>query len=249
MSSKSLDKRALRVRQALERVLAGDVNAYEVVYEVCDGSLRSFLGSRYGHMGGDFVDEVAIRTHEHVLSQLHKFDSDRGASFQTWLNWQSRNVAHKVMAEWYGPKLVSFDEDRHAGYVATVAGPEEQYEVRERNRVLRQELKSLDEQGRLSIARHDLAGQTFHVTARHLGMTVSKMRRYRHGALAELRKRLTRRGIRPVEVDSTPGPVWYGHNTTGDEDDWTAPTCSVLPDGPDTLVGAAARTEEEVPDE
>jgi hypothetical protein len=113
---------------AIARVLSGDVNAYGEIYAACDRRLRAFVGRRYGHLGGDFADEVAVRTHEYVFPRLNRYDPGRGASFQTWLNWQSLNVAGKVLCERYGLRRVAvasggrrfeavtepFDEATHA---------------------------------------------------------------------------------------------------------------------------------------
>ena len=49
------------------------------------------------------------------------------------------------------------------------------------------------------------------------------------------------RGVSPVPVDSTPVPVWHGRDSTGHDDDFTASVTAVLPEPPDTLVGADAK--------
>ena len=117
---------------AVQRVLAGDENGYELVYKAHDPSLRAFIGTRYGHLGADFLEEVAARTHERVLSKLDKFDPNRGASFQTWMNWQALGVAREVIEEWYGvrrvrdgkgkrrdvPRFEVYDEELHAGRIS-----------------------------------------------------------------------------------------------------------------------------------
>jgi DNA-directed RNA polymerase specialized sigma24 family protein len=230
-----------KVMSAIQHVLSGDVNAYEVIYGACDGSLRSFIGRRFGRLGGDFIDEAAICTHEYVLTRLQEYDPNAGASFQTWLNWRSRGVASQVMYERYGGPSVQRKEDEHDPYMPTVAGPEEIHDARGRDRVLRRELKALAEDDRLSIAHHDLAGRTFAETAQRTDATVKKTRWGRDRGLRRLRTRLQRLGIRPVEVDSTPVPIFYGWDHTEPDDDYTASVTAVLPDGPDLLVGAAAK--------
>jgi RNA polymerase sigma factor (sigma-70 family) len=215
----SNDESKTSIPSAIQRVLNGDVNAYDIIYEDCDRPLRSFIGSRYGYLGGDFIAEVAIRTHEYALNHLKDYNADKGASFQTWLNWQSRDVARKVMAERCNPNAVSLSEELNVVYVVTPSDPAEEHERQRRNRVLRQELKSLAEQGRLSIAAHDLGRWTFSATARRLGMTVSQTRYCRKRALLELKKRVERRGIRPTEVVPYFGRVG---SLPGDENDEAA---------------------------
>jgi RNA polymerase sigma factor (sigma-70 family) len=249
MDCNTREERALRLARAVKLVLAGDVNAYEDIYAVCNRALHAFLCRRYGHLGDDFVQEVAIRTHEYTLTRLDKYDSDKGTSFQTWVNWQSRSVASQVMAERYGPQLARFNVMEHEVWAGSVAGPADILEGERRSRVLRQEFRALAEDDRLSIAHHDLAGRTFAETAQRTDATVSKTRWVRHRGLARLRTRLLELGIRPVEVDSTPVPIWYGSDSTEGDDDYTASVTAVLPDGPDTLVGAAARDAAEEEDE
>jgi RNA polymerase sigma factor (sigma-70 family) len=251
------------VTDTIQRVLAGDVNAYDLIYQTCDRPLRAFIGRRYSWAGPDFIEEVAVRTHEYALSRLAEFDPAKGASFLTWFCWQSLSVADQVKVEWFGlrrvidkkgkrrdvPRFVVFDEEVHAQYVPTQPGPKEAHDRQERDRALRQELKALAEQGRLSIACHDLAGRTFAATARRLGITASKVWRERERARAVLKRRLQERGIRPFETDSQSGAVINGQSY-GDEDDWCVSVMARLPDGPDTLVGAEAKDEmEEEPDE
>ena len=259
MNSEYSDDRELRVRRAMGRVLAADVDAYAVIYEVCDGSLRSFIGSRYGRLGKDFVDEVAIRTHEYVLTRLDKYKSDKDASFQTWLNLRSLNVAGKVLVERYGLRRVaakdgrrrrvavseSFDEETHAQRARPVPGPAEEREARLRSRLLWQEYEALAREGRLSIALHDIAGRTLADTARELGEPLIRVRRLLERNHNSLRKRLKRLDVRPVEPEPHHGRVWTEPDDTGYDNDWTATPMACLPDDPDTLVGAAARREEE----
>jgi len=248
-----------RVSAARQRVLDGDENSYDVIYQDCDSSLRSFIGARYGHLGKDFVDEVAIRTHEYVLTRLDKYKSDKDASFQTWLNLRSLNVAGEVLVERYGLRRIgprhgkrrrvavseSYDEETHAQRARPVPGPDEEYEARMRSRRLWQEYEALAREGRLSIALHDLAGRTLAETAQELDMPLIRVRRLLERNHHRLRKRLKRLDVRPVEPEPHYGRVWSEPDDTGYDDDWTATPMAYLPDDPDTLVGAAARREEE----
>ncbi len=242
-------KQKQEVTRAIQRVLAGDVDSYESIYNLTDRPLRAFIGSRYGYFGSDFVDEVAINTHEYSLTRLNKYDPDKGASFQTWLNWQSLNVARKVRVEWFGPRVVPVDADRLDLLVSSVPDPAETSEAARRSRVLSQEYERLTEDGRLSIGLHDLEGLTFADTAQQAGLSVGKVRRKREQTLAVLKRRLQERGVSATERDSTPVPVWYGWDNTGYDDDWTASVTAILPDGPAEPVAAAAEEEREVSEE
>jgi RNA polymerase sigma factor (sigma-70 family) len=207
--------------------------------------LRSFVGRRYGRFGDEFIDEVAILTHERAFARLNEYQTDKGASFQTWMNWQSRAAAKQVMRERYGSRFVQYAEVRHEPWVETVPGPADIYEESRRSRVLRQELLALSEDGRLSVTLHDKDGLTFAETAQAAGTTVKRVRLTREQALAVLERRLQERGVSPAEVDSTPVPAWHGWDVTDRDDEWTASVTAVLPDGPSSLVGAAAREEDE----
>ena len=229
MDCKSREERALRLARAVKLVLAGDVNAYEEIYTVCDRALRSFVGRRYGHLGDDFVREVAIRTHEYSFSHLSDYRSDRGAGFQTWLNWQSFNVAAQVVAERYERRFGQRVEAHSMAYIPSVAGSDVTT-VSERDRILRREFKALAEDDRVSIALHDLGGWTFAETARRIRATVAKTRWARYRGLKRLRARLEELGIRPVEVDTTPVPIWRGWDTTGCHSDYTTSATAVLPE-------------------
>ncbi len=224
--------------EAIRRVLSGREDDYAIVYEQCDRPLRAYIASHFYWAGPDFVDEVAVRTHEYALSRLDEYDASK-ASPQTWLNWQSRSVASQVVREWYGTRLVQYDERVHEAWAATVAGPAEVYEDRRLSRVLREEKSLLPEDDRRSVELHDEAGLTFDESAEASGLSVMQVRYRRRRALAVLNRRLRERGVSPVEVDFTPAPVWHGRDWT-DPDDYCAPTVAVLPDGPDTLVGMAA---------
>jgi len=231
---------------AIQRVLDGDVDSYELIYRASDPSLRSFIGYRYGYLGSDCVDEVAIRTHEYVYSHLDKYDSDRGASFQTWMNWQTPNIARQVRAEWFSRRSVSFDEEKHETWAGTLAGPDELVEAERRTRVIRQEYESLAGEERLSIGLHDVEGLTFADSADVAGTSVGRVRWQRRRGLALLKRRLRNRGIRPCDVDTTPVPVWHGRDNTPEDDDFTSSVTATLPVDPDPLNDAA---EEEVPAE
>jgi hypothetical protein len=82
-----------RVSIAIQRVLAGDESSYDVIYKDCDPSLRSFIGARYGHLGDDFVSEVAIRTHEYGFTHLDSYSSDSDATFVERRRRSSRRAA------------------------------------------------------------------------------------------------------------------------------------------------------------
>ena len=237
-----------KVAEGIRKVLAGDVEAYSAIYKACDRPLRSFIGSRYGRQDNDFIDEVATRTHEYALEHLREYSAQKRASFQTWLNWQSRNVAKRVRFERREPDTVSLDEELDVQYILTPSDPAEERERQRRNRVLRQELKALAEQGRLSVAGHGSGRWTFSTTARRLGLTVPKARYRYESACRELKQRLELRGVRPTEVVPCYGRVGILPDDSGDEDDRAAMPMAFLPDGPDTLAGAAAAdVEKEVP--
>ena len=244
---------------AIRRVLSGDVESYDVIHKQTDGSLRSFIGSRYGHMGDDFIREVAIRTHEYGFSHLNSYNSDGDVTYQTWLNLRSLNVAGEVLAERLdlhrlGPRGArrrvevseSFDEETHALRAGPGSRPAEEYEAKMRSRLLRQEYDALAGEGRLSVALHDIEGRTLAETAQALDMPLIRVRRLLDRNHKRLRKRLKRRGVRPAECEPHYGRVWSLPDDTGYDDDWTETSMAYLPDDPDSLVGAAAKSEEEV---
>jgi RNA polymerase sigma factor (sigma-70 family) len=237
------DKDRKSVEEAMQRVLDGHKNDYDVVYEQVDKSLRAYIRSRFYWAGPDFEDEVAVRTHEYALPRLGEYDATK-SSPQTWFNWQSRSVASQVMREWFGPRLVQYDEAVHEAWSVTATGPADVYEEKRLSRVLREESESLSEEERQSITLHDIGRLTFDESAEASGLSVMQVRYRRRLALSVLRQRLQERGVRPVAVDTTPAPIWYGRDST-DPDDYAAPTVAVLPVGPDTLVGAAAAQEKE----
>jgi DNA-directed RNA polymerase specialized sigma24 family protein len=228
---------------AIRRVLSGDVESYEVIHNRIDRPLRAYIRSHFYWAGPDFEDEVAVRTHEYLLPRLGEYDAAK-ASLQTWYNWQSRSVAGLVMREWFGPRLVQYDEAVHEAWSVTASGPADVYEEKRLSRVLREESESLSDEERQSITLHDIGRLTFEESAEASGLSVMQVRYRRLRALSVLRQRLLERGVRPVAVDTTPAPIWFGRDRT-DPDDYAAPTVAVLPDGPDTLVGAAAAEEKE----
>lgn len=233
------------IQAAIRQVLAGNVNAYELIYRRFDRNLRAFLAARYSWAGPDFLDEVALRTHEYALSRLAGYDSTKSA-FLTWLCWQARSTASRVLAEWYSPRFVRFDAKRHEVRAGTAPGPADLREAERRSRIINEELAALSEAGRLAVTLHDMAQQTFAETAQAAGLSVGRLRRERARALERLRRRLIEQEVSPIEVDSTPAPVFHGWDWTAPDDDWTATTTGRLPAGPDVLPGAAAA---ELPDE
>ena len=236
------------IQKAIPRVQDGEENAYEIIHNLTDGSLRLFVGSRNRGRDGDFINEVVERTHEYALEHLKEYSAEKRASFQTWLNWQSRNIARKVRAERDDQNTVSLNEELDVQYVVTPSDPAEEHERQRRNRVLRQELKALAKQDRLSIAGHGSGHWTFTTTAQRLGLTVPQAR-YRHErACRDIKQRLELRGVRPTEVVPCYGRVGSLPDESGDEDDRAARPMAILPHGPDTLEGAAAvEVEKEVP--
>jgi RNA polymerase sigma factor (sigma-70 family) len=225
------------VTEAIERVLEGEVNAYEVVYKEFDRPLRAWLGKRYFYLGGDFIAETAVRTFEVAFHDLHRFDPER-TRFLTWLIWQARNVARRVRRERYPPRAGTVCPAR------SEPGPEEEREYRERDEVVRRELARLKSPGRECVTLHDLEGRTFEETCRLTGMPMGSVWRARARALAVLRRRLQEQGVRWAERDSTPQPTWYGRDDTGYDDDWTATSTAKLPVEPVTRTGAAAKEPE-----
>jgi len=231
------------VEEAIRRVLDGHENDYELIYEQCDRSLRAFVARHYYWAGPDFVEEVAVRTHEYALSRLSEYDAAR-SSYQTWLNWQSRSVASEVVRERFGRRLVQYDDGVHEAWAVSATGPADVCEDERLNRVLREEFDALPEDMRRCITLYDKDGLTLAESARASGLSVMQVRYKRRQGLAGLRRRLLERGVRPVAVDFTPAPIWYGQDHT-DPDDFAAPTVARLPDGPDELVGAAACVQKE----
>ena len=227
------------VADAVQRVLAGDVDAYELIYSITDRPLRAFIGSRYGRYGPDFISEVALRTHEYTCTRLDKYNPDKGASFQTWLNWRSLNAVKEVMAERFPPRVVSIDADRLDMLVSSASDPAETSEAARRNRALWQAYENLAGDGRLSIAFHDLDGRSFADIEQQVGLSSRTLRRRRVSALAVLKRRLQEQGVSGTERDSTPVPAWYGAGDFGYDEDWTT-TATESPVGEE---------EKEVPEE
>jgi len=230
-----------RVEEAIRRIGGGETNAYEAIYAACDEALKAFTGRRYGHLGQDFVEEVAIRTHEFAFTHIHEYSSDRGASFKTWLFWQSRNIAKHVCREWYGRRFVRFDQAQHGAYAVSATGPVDIYEEKRLWRVLREETEALPGSERETVMLHDVEARSHPEMARASGLTYEQVRYRRRLVLKRLRKRLKERGVRPVPIDTTPVPIWLGKNNTDPNDDYTTSVTAVLPDEPPTLVGAAAK--------
>lgn len=231
------------VADAIARVLAGDVNAYEEIYRATDGALRAFVGSRYQHLGKDFSDEVSVRTHEYALARLNRYDAGRGASFQTWLNWQSRNVAAKVAAEWFNmrqvvvdgrwrrvSRTVAVDEEGLELLCRSVPDPADVREAESDSLVLWQEYEALTAEGKLSVTAHDMEGMTLAESALVLGIPVSRLRRLLDRNHSRLRKRLELQGVRPVEREPHFGRVRYDTDNTDYDDDWTGSQTAFLPD-------------------
>ena len=243
---------------AIRRVLSGDVNAYRIIYDITDRSLRSYIGSRYGHLDDDFKTDVVNGTHEFVFENLNQYKSDE-SSLQTWMNWASRNVALTVMTERFNLRKVktadgkwervavsiAMDEEALALVAKLVPGPEEIHEAKWQEHLLWQTYDTLANEGRLSVAHYDLGDKTLADAARELGMPVIRLRRLLEKNHNRLRKRLKRNGIRLVESEPHYGRVWHDPDNTGYDDDWTATSTADLPDDPDTLVGAAAEETEE----
>jgi RNA polymerase sigma factor (sigma-70 family) len=244
---------------AIRRVLSGDVESYEVIHKHTDGPLRLHVARRHGlSTDDDFVDEVAIRTHEYVLNHLHLYNSDRGAAFQRWMEVQSLNVAKEVLIERrdlhrLGPrgerKYVAlgenFDEELHPRRACPRPGPAEEHEARERSRRLWQAYEALDSEGRLSISLYDIEGLTLGETADRLDKPLISVRRQLERSHDWLRERLKREDVRPVESEPCSGRVGFEPDDTGYDDDWTASVMAELPDDPDNLVGAAAEEVDE----
>ena len=246
------------VAAAIARVLSGDVDAYAVIYELCDSSLRSYIGAQYGHLGDDFVDEVDVRTHEYVFENLNLYKSG-GSSFQTWMNWASRNIALRVMTERFNLRKVmnadgrwervavsiAMDEEALALVARTVPGPEEIHDAEWQRHLLWQEYDALANDGRLSVTHYDLGDRTLADVARDLGMPVIRLRRLLEKNHRRLRGRLKRAGVSPVEREPHYGRVWQDPDVTWYDDDWTSTQTADLPDEPDSRSGAAAKEIEE----
>lgn len=236
------------VLEAIQRSLEGKDNQYDIIDHIIDHRVRAFLRRRYRWAGPDFINEVIARLHGYIRSRLGEYRPDKGPFF-TWVIYHVLNVAKLVKADWYGSRFVSFDEKKHEQWAPSVAGPSERYEDARCSRELLLALDALPEDCRTCIRLHDREGLTFEETAERMGVTVGKLRGIRNRGLAVLKRRLQERGVSPTEVDSTPVPIWHGWDTTGNHDDWSATVTAVLPDGPDSLVGAAARDKEkEEPD-
>jgi RNA polymerase sigma factor (sigma-70 family) len=228
------------VLEAFQRSLEGKENQYDAIDDLIDHRVRAFLRKRYYWAGPDFINEVVARSHGYIRSRLGEFKPDKGPFF-TWAIYHVRNVVKLVKAEWYSSKFVSFIEEKHEQWAPSAPGPSERYEDTRRSRELWLAFDALPEDCRTSIRLHDREGLTFEETANRMGVTVGQLRGIRNRGLAVLKRRLQERGVSPVEVDSTPVPIWHGWDNTGYNEDWTETQTAVLPDGPGSLVGAAAR--------
>jgi RNA polymerase sigma factor (sigma-70 family) len=220
-----------QVAEAIAQVLAGDENAYEIIYKCCDARLRAFAGRRYGRLGDDLVEEVVVRTHSRAFKFLGRYNPGR-SSFMTWMFWQARAAAHEVMDERFDPRMRRLEEDLAVEYVTQATDPAREHERNERSRVLGEELDALSEQGRLSIAYHDMGGWTYDATALALGRTAAQVRYVRKLGLAELRRRLERRGVRPVEVVPVYGRVCLNPGAEDPEDGAAGPGAADQPEEP-----------------
>jgi RNA polymerase sigma factor (sigma-70 family) len=178
-----------------------------------------------------------------VFPRLNRYDPGRGASFQTWLNWQSRNVAAKVAAEWFNlrrvniggrwqrmSRTVAVDEEGLEMLCRPVPDPAEVREAESDSLVLWQEYEALAAEGKLSVTAHDMEGMTLAESALVLGIPVSRLRRLLERSHNRLRKRLERQGVRPVEREPHFGRVRYETDNTDFDDDWTASATAFLPD-------------------
>jgi DNA-directed RNA polymerase specialized sigma24 family protein len=231
---------------AIQRVKNGDVNAYRIIYDITDSSLRSYIGSRYGHLDDDFKTDVANGTHEFVFENLNLYNSG-DSSLQTWMNWASRNVALTVMTERFNLRKVktadgkwervatsiAMDEEALALVAKTVPGPEEIHDAEWQQHLLWKEYDELANEGRLSVALYDLGDKSLADAARELGMPVIRLRRLLDKNHSRLRKRLKRNGIRLVESEPHYGRVWHDPDNTGYDEDWTSTQTAELPVEPD----------------
>lgn len=229
-------------KSVIHRVLDGDTNAYEELYGQIDHHLRAFIQKLFGHYGRDFVEEVAIVTHEEALARLGEYDPDKGA-YLTWLGWISRTVAHRFIRERYGPRYAPFNANWLEEQVAPGPGPAEKIEHDRRCRVLREELSQLPEDLRRVIELYDFEGRTLTESAQELNIPVYKASRRRKRGLRILEKELTKRDVHIVERSWTPPPRFYPGEATGYDDDWCATVGAYLPDDPDPLTDRAAKGE------
>jgi len=209
-------------------------------------------------LGDDFVDEVDVRTHEYVFENLNLYKSD-DSSFQTWMNWASRNIALRVMTERFNLRKVrtpdgkwqrvavsiAMDEEALALVARTVPGPEEIHDAEWQRHLLWQAYDALANDGRLSVALYDIGGRTLADTARELGMPVIRLRRLLEKNHRRLGRRLKRAGVRLVERAPHYGRVWQDPDVTWYDDDWTSTQTADLPAEPDSRSGAAAEEKDE----
>ena len=261
------DKNKKELTEAIQRVLSGDVNAYRIIYDIIDRPLRSYIGILYGRHEYEIQDEIANRTHEFIFENLSRYDPAR-ASFQRWANLASRNVALRVMTERFNLRKVETGDGRWERFATTIAmdeealalvarsvpGTEEIHDAEWQEHLLWKEYDELASEGRLSMAFYDLGDKNLADTASELGMPVIRLRRLLDKNHNRLRKRLKRKGVRPVESEPHYGRVWHDPDDTGYDDDWISTQTAELPVKPDSRSGAAAeeieiaQEEEVVPD-
>jgi RNA polymerase sigma factor (sigma-70 family) len=223
----------VEILEAIRRSLGSKDGEYDIINHTIDHRGRAYLRKRYRRAEPDFINEVVARSHGYVRARLGEFKPEKGQFF-TWAIYHMRNVFKLVKAEWYSSKFVSFIEEKHEQWAPSAAGPSERYEDARRSRELWLAFDDLPEDSRTAIRLHDREGLTF-----------EQLRGIRNRGLAVLKRRLQERGVRPVEVDSTPVPIFYGWDHTEPDDDFTESVTAVLPDGPSSLVGAAAKEKDE----
>jgi RNA polymerase sigma factor (sigma-70 family) len=239
------EERRKRIASAIRQVLDGDSEQYKAIHDLTDASLRSYIGSRRRNSDPQLIDEISSLTHQYSLKRLAEYDEAESASYQTWLNNNSRSATAVVMREWYGDRLVGFSEADHEDLAPSVPGPEDLRERAECDRVLAEEFASLAEPGRSCMQLCDIDGLSVRDAGAQLKISASGVCRYLHRAREELREKVEKRGIRPTEVAPSAEPVWPRYRRKDDDETRTTVT-AVLPFEPGDLVGAIPiPTEEE----
>jgi DNA-directed RNA polymerase specialized sigma24 family protein len=197
-------------------------------------------------MDDDFRNEVATRTHTFVFENLHRYNPG-SASIQTWAKWSSRNVALRVKSERYNlrkvqgpdgrwqrlPMTIAMDEEALSLAARPVPGPEEVHDAEWRRHLLWKGYDALANEGKLSLALHDIGGKTLAQTARESGMPVIRVRRLLEKNHCRMKRWLKREGVSPIEREPHYGLVWQDPDATAYDDDWTATQTAALPDEPD----------------
>ena len=210
----------------------------------CDGPLRAFIAWKYGHYGRDFLNEVALCTHESVYRRLAEYDPERGG-FMTWVRLLARNAARAVVRQRYGKRFRPFVAMESYDCPASVPGPADEYELARTGRILRDALAVLPKDSRRALELCCEKGLTTQEAADVLGVSQPTVSRKRSRGLAVLRKRLLERDARIVERDTTRMLGWEEPDVTGYGDDWTATVGALLPDDPPPLHDRAAKDERE----